>query len=430
MRARLAWLNARRMLRGVNRSNSPSWLALVVGILIGVGASFAAAVWAGKSEQGASADRLPWADAQLLAEVLERVKHDYVDPVDDHQLLRAAIHGMVSSLDPHSEFLEGADYDEVKISSSGEYSGVGIEVSMQDDSVVVIAPIDGSAAAAAGIRTGDAIIGIDGVPVEANSLDDVIRRMRGPEGSEVRISIERDGVAEPIEFRLKRTRIALHSVKWSMPEPGIGYVRISQFSETTGEDVQAGIKALKARNGGKPITGLVLDLRNNPGGVLEAAVAVADEFLDKGIIVSAKGRTPESKFQMDATRGDDLAGAPIVVLVNAGSASAAEIVAAALRDNHRAKLMGRRTFGKGSVQTVIPLSDDRAIKLTTSRYFTPSGASINHKGIMPDIVLERDPKSVTESAANESTEIENDAEVKRALQELHRSFTASRQPQT
>jgi carboxyl-terminal processing protease len=383
-------------------------------------------VWAGKPERNPSSDGLPWTDARLLAEVLERVKRDYVDPLDDHQLLQAAVHGMVSSLDPHSEFLEGQDYEEIKISSSGEYSGIGIEVSMQDDAIVVITPIDGSAAAQAGIRAGDAVISIDGVPVDTNSLDDVIRRMRGPEGSEVRIGVERDGVAEPIEFRLKRSRIELHSVRWSLPEPGLGYLRISQFSETTGEDVKKGIKSLKARNANMALKGLVLDLRNNPGGVLEAAVAVADEFLDKGVIVSAKGRTPESKFQMDATPGDDLAGAPIVVLVNAGSASAAEIVAAALQDNHRAKLIGRRTFGKGSVQTVIPISEDRAIKLTTSRYFTPSGASINHKGIMPDIVLDRDPKSVTDSSASDSLEIDNDPEVKRALKELRRPITADR----
>ena len=418
------------MLRFVNRSTAHSWLVLVFGILIGLSAGFAAVVWAGKPEPGAMGDGLPWADARLLAEVLERVKRDYVDPVDDHRLLQAAIHGMVSSLDPHSEFLEGEDYEEIKISSSGEYSGVGIEVSTQDDAVIVISPIDGSAAALAGIHSGDAIISIDGVPVETNALDDVIRRMRGPEGSEVRITVERDGVAEPIEFRLKRSRIELHSVKWTLPAPGYGYLRISQFSETTGAEVQNGIKALKMRNGAGALKGLVLDLRNNPGGVLEAAVAVADEFLDKGVIVSAQGRTPESKFQMDATPGDDLAGAPIIVLVNAGSASAAEIVAAALQDNHRAKLMGRRTFGKGSVQTVIPLSDDRAIKLTTSRYFTPAGASINHKGIVPDIVLDRDPKSVTESSANESPSIDNDAEVKRALKELRRPLTAGRQPQT
>jgi len=412
----------------VNRSKAHSWLVLVFGILIGLSAGFAAVVWADKPEPGPPGDGLPWTDARLLAEVLERVKRDYVDPVNDHQLLQAAIHGMVSSLDPHSEFLEGEDYEEIKISSSGEYSGVGIEVSSQDDAVVVIAPLDGSAAAQAGIRSGDSIISIDGVPVATNSLDDVIRRMRGPEGSEVRITVERDGVAEPIEFRLKRSRVELHSVKWTLPEPGFGYLRISQFSETTGDEVRNGIKALRERNGRGALKGLVLDLRNNPGGVLEAAVAVADEFLDKGVIVSAKGRTPESKFQMDATPGDDLAGAPIVVLVNAGSASAAEIVAAALQDNHRARLIGRRTFGKGSVQTVIPLSDDRAIKLTTSRYFTPSGASINHKGIVPDIVLERDPKSVTESPANDAAPIDNDPEVKRALKELRRPFTASRQP--
>ncbi|MFO1466978.1 MAG: S41 family peptidase [Steroidobacteraceae bacterium] len=395
---------------------------LLLGIVIGLSLGVAAAVRAGKPAPGA-ADDLPVADARLLAEVLERVKRDYVDPVNDHQLLTAAVHGMVSSLDPHSEYLEGEDYEDIKISSSGEYSGVGLEVSLQDGSVVVITPIDGGSAAAAGIHPGDVVISIDGVPVETGSLDAVIRRMRGPEGSEVRIGIERENLAEPLEFRLKRARIELRSVKWQMAEPGVGYARISQFSDNTGEDLAKDVAAMIARNGGRPLKGLLLDLRNNPGGVLEAAVAVSDEFLDKGIIVTARGRTEESRFEMDATPGDDLKGAPIVVLVNAGSASAAEIVAAALHDNHRATLVGRRTFGKGSVQTIIPLSDSRALKLTTSRYFTPSGASINHKGIEPDVLIERDAGPAPGTDGEDDAAIGKDAEVRRALQELHRLGT-------
>ncbi len=404
----------------MKRSIAGSWTTLIAGIVLGLSAGLGAAVWAGKTKAESRAAALPWADARLLAEVLERVKRDYVDPVSDHQLLQAAVHGMVSSLDPHSELLEGEDYEDIKINSAGEYSGVGIEVSMQDGAVVVISPIDGGTAAAAGIRAGDAIISIDGVPVDTNSLDSVIRRMRGPAGSEVRIGIERENVAEPLEFKLKRARIELRSVNWELPEAGLGYARISQFSETTAEDLQKDLQLMRERNHGKPLKGLVLDMRNNPGGVLEAAVAVADEFLDAGAIVSADGRTEDSRFRMDATPGDDLNCAPIMVLVNAGSASAAEIVAGALQDNHRATLIGRRTFGKGSVQTVIPLSENRAIKLTTSRYFTPSGASINHKGIEPDIVLDRDTDAANEPGGFDVTTIARDPEVRRAFLELHR----------
>ena len=406
-------------LRPVKRSIAGSWITLIAGIVIGMSAGLGAAVWAGKTKIDSPTSALPWADARLLAEVLERVKRDYVEPVTDHQLLQAAVHGMVSSLDPHSELLEGEDYEDIKINSAGEYSGVGIEVSMQDGAVVVIAPIDGGSAAASGVRAGDAIISIDGVPVQTNSLDSVIRRMRGPSGSEVRIGIERENVAEPLEFKLKRARVELHSVRWELPEAGLGYARIAQFSETTAQDLHKDLQLLRERNHGKPLNGLVLDLRNNPGGVLEAAVAVADEFLDSGIIVSADGRTDDAKFRMDATPGDTLQGAPIMVLVNAGSASAAEIVAGALQDNHRGTLIGRRTFGKGSVQTVIPLSESRALKLTTSRYFTPSGASINHKGIEPDIVLDRGPEASDANGGMESASIARDPEVKRAFLELH-----------
>jgi carboxyl-terminal processing protease len=394
---------------------SRNTLLLALGIAIGFSLGLAHEVLAGKNA-AAGAD-MPWADARVLAEVLERVKRDYVNPVDDHQLLQAAVRGMVSSLDPYSAYLDGDDYDEVKISSSGEYSGVGIEVSMEDDQVVVIAPFDGSPAAQAGIRSGDVIVTIDGVPVNPTTLDDTIGKMRGTEGSQVKIGVMREGNAEPLLFTLKRSRVELHSVKAELLEPGYGYVRISQFSETTGEDFNAALKDLRKRNNA-PLTGLVLDMRDNPGGVLEAAVAVADAFLDSGVIVSAKGRTPDSKFEMDATPGDALNGAPLVVLVNGGSASAAEIVAGALKDHHRAKLMGRTTFGKGSVQTIMPLGDDRAIKLTTSLYYTPSGVSINHVGIAPDIELARNPKAAAAPPATEGPLEKRDSEVLRAVQEL------------
>jgi carboxyl-terminal processing protease len=394
---------------------SGNLLILAVGIVIGLSLGLAHGVWADKP--AALGADLPWQDARMLAEVLERVKHDYVNPVDDHQLLQAAIRGMVSSLDPYSAYLDGEEYDELKISSSGRYSGVGIEVSIEDEQVVVIAPFDDSPAALAGIRSGDIIVTIDGIPVNTGNLSDTIGRMRGTEGTNVKIGIMRDGSAEPLLFNLKRSRVELHSVKSELLEPGFGYARISQFSETTGDDLTAALKDLRKRNGA-PLEGLVLDMRDNPGGVLEAAVAVADTFLDSGVIVTAKGRTPDSKFEMDATPGDALNGAPIVVLVNGGSASAAEIVAGALKDQHRAKLMGRTTFGKGSVQTIVPLADDRAVKLTTSLYYTPSGVSINHRGIAPDIELQRDPNPPAPAVPQSGPLMQRDAEVRRAVQEL------------
>ena len=388
-------------------------------LLMGLGVSLSLGLASGvlADKPASPAPDLPWQDARTLADVLERVKHDYVNPVDDHQLLQAAIRGMVSSLDPYSAYLDGEEYDEVKISSSGQYSGVGIEVSMEDEEVVVVSPFEGSPAAAAGIRPGDVIASIDGIPVNTTTLADTIGRMRGQEGTSVKIGILREGSAEPLQFTLKRSRVELRSVKSELLEPGMGYLRISQFSETTGDDVDTALKDLRKHNGAA-LKGLVLDLRNNPGGVLEAAVAVSDTFLDAGVIVTAKGRTPESKFEMDATPGDALNGAPIVILVKGGSASAAEIVAGALKDNHRATLMGRTTFGKGSVQTVIPLTGDRAIKLTTSLYYTPSGISINHRGIAPDIELERDPKPPGVPAPVDAPLLQRDAEVRRAVQEL------------
>ena len=384
------------------------------GAILGLSLGMAGGVWADRST--AAGRNIPWQDARMLAEVMDRVERDYVDPVDDHRLLQAAIRGMVASLDPYSAYLDGDEYDEIKISSSGEYSGVGIEVSLEDEQVVVVSPFEGSPAAAAGIRPGDVIAAIDDIPVNSTALSDTIGRMRGKEGSQVKVRILRQGSTDPLDFMLKRSRVELHSVRSELPEPGYGYLRIAEFSETTGGDTVAALRALRSRNGVK-LKGLVLDLRNNPGGVLEAAVAVADAFLDSGLIVSARGRTPESRFEMNATPGDELDGAPIVVLVNDGSASAAEIVAGALKDQHRARLMGQKTFGKGSVQTVMPLSGDQAIKLTTSLYYTPSGVSINHRGIVPDIELPRE--AATPAVPDPALPLEQrDLDVKRAIQEL------------
>src|SRR5882757_974547 len=268
---------AARMLRGLMLKKARNALWMGMGVSIGLSLGLARGVLADKP--AALGKDLPWADARMLAEVLDRVEHDYVNPVDDHQLLQAAIRGMVSSLDAYSAYLDGDEYDEIKISSSGEYSGVGIEVSMEDDQVVVVSPFEGSPAADAGIRTGDVIATIDGVPVNTTTLADTIGRMRGKEGTSVKIGILREGSSEPLLFTLKRSRVELHSVKSELPEPGFGYVRIAEFSETTGNDTLSALRALRKRNGGA-LKGLVLDLRNNPGGVLEAAVSVADAFLE------------------------------------------------------------------------------------------------------------------------------------------------------
>jgi carboxyl-terminal processing protease len=389
-------------------------LALAAGIAMGLSLSLSRGVLADK-EATASDDTLPWEDARLLAEVLERVRQDYVENVDDHQLMESAIRGMVSALDPHSQFLDPEEYDEIRISTTGAYSGVGIEVTMQDGAVRVVAPIEGTPAARAGIKAGDIIVSIDDVAVDTEALDDAINRMRGKPGTSVKVSVSRDQVAQTLDFLLERSNVQVHSVKQELLEPGFGYVRITHFSETTPSDLTKAIAELESASQGK-LKGLVLDLRNNPGGVLEAAVSVSDAFLDDGAIVSASGRAAESRFEMDATPGDLLDGAAMAVLVNGGSASASEIVAGALKDHGRAMLIGKTTFGKGSVQTVMPLSDGRAIKLTTSRYYTPSGASIHEKGIDPDIVVEREQDPVENLAATNL--LERDSEVSLALGKL------------
>jgi len=319
----------------------------------------------------------------LLDEVAEHVRREYVDPVAPGLLEQAAVEGMVGSLDPHSAFLDSAEFAEMRVTTAGSYSGVGIQVADRDGSVVIVSPIEGSPAQRAGVRPGDVLVEVDGVAVQPGGLTAAIERMRGLSGSSVHLVLRRKGELEPLRFDLERSEVHVRTVR-AEPLPGhYGYVRISHFSDSTPGDFDVAVLALQSAE--SPLRGLVLDLRDNPGGVLESAVGVADSLLESGMIVRADGRTAEARFELDATQGDLLAGAPVVVLVDRGSASGAEIVAGALRDHGRATLMGERTFGKGSVQTVMPLSNGEALKLTTSRYFTPSGRSIQERGLEPDV---------------------------------------------
>jgi len=321
-----------------------------------------------------------------LSEVLERVRREYVEDVNQPELIDDALRGLVGGLDPYSTYLDAEEYADLRVSTAGTYAGIGIEVSTAERALRVVRPFRDSPAAAAGIRSGDMISAIDGQPV-GSDLDGAMTRMRGPRGSTVKLVVVRAGQALPLEFAVERAQVDVHSVATLALDGGFLYARITTFSDTTAEDFAAGVARLRRDFNAKP-RGVIIDLRNNPGGVLESAVEVADQLLEEGVIVSAEGRTPASRFSMDATPGDILPGVRVVVLVNGATASAAEILAGALQDHRRAVLLGRRTFGKGSVQTVMPLNEGRAIKLTTSRYFTPSGRSIQGHGIDPDEVYE------------------------------------------
>ena len=336
--------------------------------------------------QGATKTPLTAAESAQIAEVLERVRREYVDKVSNPELIDDALRGLVGGLDPYSSYLDAEEYADLRVSTAGTYAGIGIEVSTADHALRVVRPFRDSPAAAAGIQSGDMISAIDGELV-GTDLEAAMARMRGPRGSTVKLAVVRAGQTLPLEFTVERAQVDVHSVAMSRIDDGYVYARITTFSDTTALDFTTGIARLRRDLGAKP-RGVVLDLRNNPGGVLESAVEVADQLLEEGVIVSADGRTPAAHFSMRATPGDVLPGVPVVVLVNGATASAAEILAGALQDHHRAILLGRRTFGKGSVQTVMPLTAGRAIKLTTSRYFTPSGRSIQGRGIEPDQLFE------------------------------------------
>ena len=350
--------------------------------------------------------KVPLDEIRRYVAVYNAVKDAYVEPVDDKKLMHSAIRGLLLDLDPHSTYFDKEDAEAFDEQATGAYDGVGVELLQQPDNTLrVISPIDDTPAAKAGIKAGDVIVAIDGKPI---SGEDGMEPLRGEPGSKLTLTLLREGKSKAFDVTLTRETIRIASVRSRMLEPGYGYVRISTFQADTGADFQRNLDKLQTSGGtsGKGLNGLVLDLRSNPGGLLVSAVQVADDLLEKGNIVSTRGRIAISDSKFDATPGDRLQGAPLVVLVDAGSASAAEVLAGALRDNQRARVIGSRTFGKGSVQTVLPLDNGDSVKLTTARYYTPSGKSIQASGIVPDVVLKpeqetaaKDPKFISSTGA-------------------------------
>ncbi len=359
---------------------------LAFGIVVGVMISLGHGVQADRSENQASIS-LPLNELRTFSEVFGKIKSDYVKEVDDKTLLEGAIRGMLADLDPHSAYMDADSFKELQVGTTGEFGGLGIEVGMEDGFVKVIAPIDDTPAQKAGVQAGDLIIRLDSAPVKGMSLGDAVKIMRGKPGTDIELTIVREGEEKPLTITITRAIIKVKSIKSRMLEDGFGYVRITQFQARSGKDLTKALKKLNKESGGR-LNGLVLDMRNNPGGVLNAAVDVSDAFLDKGTIVYTKGRIKNSEMRFNASSGDLLSGAPIVVLINGGSASASEIVAGALQDHKRAVIVGQPSFGKGSVQTILPMQGGTALKLTTALYYTPSGRSIQAEGIVPDIKLE------------------------------------------
>lgn len=325
---------------------------------------------------------------ELFTDVLKIVQKNYVEEVDTKKLVYGAINGMLSSLDPHSSFLPPDMYKELKIETKGSFGGLGIEITVKDGFLTVISPIEDTPAFRAGIKAGDQILKIEEKLTKDMTIIDAVKRMRGPKGSKVTITIMREGFDKPKEYTLVRDIIQVKSIKFNTLDDGYGYVRIAQFQEKTDEDLLKALSALKAENGGS-LKGLILDMRNDPGGLLDQAVRVAEHFIAEGeLLVYTEGRDQDSKMRFTSRKGKKEIGYPMVVLINGGSASASEIVAGALQDHNRAVILGTQSFGKGSVQTIIPLSEDSGLRLTTAKYFTPKGRSIQAKGITPDIIVE------------------------------------------
>jgi len=351
-----------------------------VGAVLGISLTLGHSVVGARDNNG---DVLPLEQLRTFSDVFARIKRNYVEDVSDEELLEHAIRGMLSGLDPHSSYLNTEQFQELRIGTSGEFGGLGIEVGMEDGFVKVVSPIDDTPAARAGMETGDLIIRLDDKPVKGLSLNDAVKLMRGKPGSDIVLTVVREGEDRPLKITITRAVIQVTSVRNRFLEEGYGYVRVSHFQTKTPADM---IKAIETMQIDGELNGLVLDLRNNPGGVLSAAVGISDAFLNDGLIVYTDGREEDSRLRYSASRGDILSGAPLVVLVNGGSASASEIVAGAMQDHGRGVVMGSKTFGKGSVQTIQNLPNGGAVKLTTARYYTPSGRSIQAQGIEPDIV--------------------------------------------
>ena len=332
--------------------------------------------------------RLPLRELRLFTQVFEQIRLGYVEEVSDTELLNNAIAGLLLELDPHSVYLDTERYSDLQESATGEYGGLGLEVGDESGLIKVISPIDDTPAAKAGIEAGDLIVEMNDAPVRGMGVQRAIDKLRGEKGTSIKLTVYREGQDGPLEFEVVRDTIQISSVRSRFLEPGYGYVRVSQFQRSSGSDFIANVEALKADNK-QILKGLVLDLRNNPGGLVPASIEMAGALIDGGTVVYTEGRLPSANHSFEANAGDILDGVPVVVLINGGSASASEIVAGALQDRQRAAVIGTQSFGKGSVQTVIPLGDGRAVKLTTARYFTPNGRSIQAEGIVPDIVVER-----------------------------------------
>lgn len=387
-------------------------LILLLGIFIGTGITLERAVLAKRDNSEIVASPLPLKELRTFTEIFNRIKTDYVERVEDKKLIEDAIHGMLSRLDPHSAFLDKQSFNEMRIGTEGQFGGLGIEVTMEDGFVKVVSPIEDTPAAKAGIKAGDLIIRIDGEAVKGMLLNDAVKLMRGKPGTTITLTAVREGAGKPLELTLTRAVIKIKSVKSRILEKGYGYVRVTQFQANSAKNMNIAIRNLVKQNKGK-LKGLVLDLRNNPGGVLPAAVTISDSFLTSGLIVYTEGRASDSQLKYTATPSDIIDGAPLAVLVNGGSASASEIVAGALQDHKRAVIIGTKTFGKGSVQTILPMTSGTALKLTTARYYTPSGRSIQAKGIVPDIITEQAKLTRTEngkrlSESNLSGHLKND----------------------
>jgi carboxyl-terminal processing protease len=370
-----------------NGNRGRAAVLISLGIAIGASISFGHSVLALKDQNPMDAP-IAYQEVIALTQVLDRVKRSYVEPVDDKEAWEGAIRGMLQSLDPHSAYLDEDDFEDMNVSTTGQFGGLGIEVNMQDGFVKVVSPLDDTPADAAGMRAGDLVIRIDSKPVKGMTLKDAVDLMRGEPDTDIILTVVRDGEPAPFDVTITRAIIKIQSVKKRMLEDGIGYLRVTQFQSTTGKGLYEALESLETENKGK-LKGVVLDLRNNPGGVLTASVDVAGMFLEEKLVVYIQGREESTRRDYFDRKADRLNGAPVVVLVNEGSASASEIVAGALQDHKRALIMGRQTFGKGSVQSIYQISENTAFKLTTARYYTPSGRSIQAEGIKPDIEIPR-----------------------------------------
>lgn len=353
------------------------------------------------SYSGVRADDATYQGLSNFTRVLDLIERNYVEEVDSQELTNSAINGMLKTLDPYSAYLSPERYRELEIGTSGEFGGVGMEVSVENGVITVIAPIEGTPAEKAGIKPRDQIIEIDGQPTEGMVVQEAVKLLRGPRGSSVNVTIKREGEKEPRVITLVREQIVVKSVKSRLLQNGIGYIRVTQFQDHTSQELTEALQELRAQNGGE-LSGVILDLRNNPGGLLAEAIDVVDEFIDNGLIVSVKGRFPDQSREYYATKNGEFREFPIVVLVNEGSASASEVVAEALQDSKRAVILGSKTFGKGSVQTIIKLEDGSGLKLTTAKFYAPSGRSINEIGVTPDIAVvnENGEDKQLESAVN------------------------------